>query len=179
MIFTAICRRKNRLTAACHPARHRLSWRTACLAAGGHQFALCGCCGQRKTCFIQNILPQTMQRAHSIHIIFDPKGDYLKKFYKDGDCILSLKDLPNYPASAQPKWHLLKEMCLYEAHPEEQIREIAKTLFQEAIKGNQSNPYFPIAACNLFSALMIAMCRQYADRLPSTRAAIQKYVPCQ
>lgn len=133
-----------------------------------------GAAGSGKTCFIQNILPQTMQRANSIHVIFDPKGDYLKKFYKEGDCILSLKDLSNYPASTQPKWHLLKDMCLYEAHPEEQIREIAKTLFQKVIEENHSNPYFPTAACNLFSALMIAMCRQYADRLPSTREAIQK-----
>lgn len=133
-----------------------------------------GAAGSGKTCLIQNILSQTMQRKNSIHVIFDAKGDYLKRFYQEGDYILSLRDLPDYPASAQPKWHLLKDMCLYEEHPEEQIREIAKTLFQAAIEGNHSNPYFPIAACNLFSALMIAMCRQYAGRLPSTKAAIQK-----
>lgn len=133
-----------------------------------------GAAGSGKTYFIQNILPQTMQRTNSIHILFDPKGDYLEKFYKEGDYILSLKDFPNYPTSAQPKWNILKDMCIYEIHPEEQIREIAKTLFQKTIEENHSNPYFPTAACNLFSALMIAMCRQCADCLPSTRAAIQK-----
>ena len=63
-----------------------------------------------KTNFIKNILPQTAKRKDSMHIIFDPKGDYLSEFFEPGDVILSLTDLPNYPASAQLKWNLLKDI---------------------------------------------------------------------
>lgn len=126
-----------------------------------------------KTHFVKKILSQTAQRKrkNSIHIIFDPKGDYLSEFFESGDVILSLTDLPNYPASAQPKWNLLEDIT-YDGELEMNAREVAQTIFNDILQGSQ-NPYFPQAACNLFSNLLIAMCR-HCHTLPSTRDAIQK-----
>jgi type IV secretory pathway TraG/TraD family ATPase VirD4 len=89
---------------------------------------------------------------NDVMIIFDTKGDFYNEFYRQGDVVIS-----NDNNAAGPNginfWNIFGEIEPG-AHMEESIVEIAKTLFYEKVK-NSSQPFFPNAAKDLFSALLL------------------------
>ncbi len=118
-------------------------------------------CGKTNTFFhIVNQLKPNMQ-PNDVMIIFDTKGDYYKQFYDAGnDLVLSTSE--QYK-SASIIWNIFEEFLIDGVEPNtvsENIAEISWGLFSEAINKNSSNPFFPNAARDLFSAILTCLYRK-------------------
>ena len=91
-----------------------------------------------------------------VMVIFDTKGDYYEEFYRRGDIVISNDDKacgengPDY-------WNIFKEIAA-DGRMVENILEISKTLFLEKLE-HSSQPFFPTAAKDLFSALLMELLR--------------------
>jgi type IV secretory pathway TraG/TraD family ATPase VirD4 len=85
-------------------------------------------------------------------VIFDTKGDFRREFYRDGDIVISNDDTAT-GAKGADYWNIINEIEKGE-HLEEYAAEIAQTLFKEKTE-NSSQPFFPNAAKDIFSALLI------------------------
>jgi len=130
-----------------------------------------GAPGMGKTVQIRKILRQTIQNPDSTHIIFDPKGEFYREFYRNGqDYVLSLFDIEGVRSSA--KWSLMLDVA-NSPHPETAIREIAKSICKEAVE-RSNNPFFPQAAESLISSIWIMAYRRYKGQLPTNDVLINK-----
>lgn len=123
-----------------------------------------------KTVQIRKIMSQTIQNPDSTHIVFDPKGEFYREFYREGqDYVLSLFDVAGIRSNV--KWSLLCDVA-NDHHPETAIREIAKAICKEAIT-NSNNPFFPESAESLMAAIWIMAYRHYKDNLPTNDVLIK------
>lgn len=130
-----------------------------------------GAPGMGKTVQIRKILSQTVQDSNSTHIIFDPKGEFYREFYREGeDYVLSLFDVAGIRSNV--KWNLMMDVA-NNPHPETAIREISKAICKEAVETSQ-NPFFPESAESLISAIWIMAYRRYRDKLPCNDVLIRK-----
>ncbi len=114
---------------------------------------LLGGIGTGKTNTFNQIISQLRQSMTSedIMIIFDTKGDFYNAFYKPGDIVISNDDSATGP-NGKDYWNIFNEIE-HDEHMEENIVEIAKSLFHQKLeKTNQ--PFFPNAAKDLFSAIL-------------------------
>lgn len=99
-----------------------------------------------------------------VMIVFDTKGDYFKRFYQPGDTVVSNSKAH---AGISSKWNVYKEI-LVDGWDADDIfnnaNEITHSFFKEAIdKTNQ--PFFPNAARDLLTSLLIAQIRLGKDDL--------------
>jgi len=93
-----------------------------------------------------------------VMIIFDSKGDYYKEFYRPGiDVVISNDNTCIGLDGKKDYWNIFNEIERDE-HMEENIIEISRTLFSEKIEQSQQ-PFFPLAAKDLFSAVLFHCCR--------------------
>ena len=104
--------------------------------------------------FIRNI--RGSMNSNDIMIIFDPKGDYYEKFYRDGDIVISNDSRCN------AYWNIFNEVRT-DSHIEENVYEISNFLFKDKIK-KSSNPFFPSAAKDIFAALMLYVIRNKFEK---------------
>ena len=109
--------------------------------------------------FVINNIRASMDRD-DVMIIFDTKGDYYEKFYRPGDIVIS-NDKRATGKNSVDYWNLFKEVGI-DDRLEENILEIATTLFEEKIKAS-SQPFFPNAAKDIFAALMMHISRHAND----------------
>ena len=86
-----------------------------------------------------------------IMIIFDTKGDFYREFYQPGDVVISNDDTAT-GIQGVDYWNIFNEIE-NDSHMEENIVEIAKTLFNKRLE-QSSQPFFPSAAKDLFSAIL-------------------------
>uniref|UniRef100_UPI0025F8F035 type IV secretory system conjugative DNA transfer family protein n=1 Tax=uncultured Pseudoflavonifractor sp. TaxID=1221379 RepID=UPI0025F8F035 len=95
-------------------------------------------------------------------IIFDTKGDFYREFYQPGDVVISNDDRAT-GGSGPDYWNLFGEVNI-DDRVEENILEIAKSFFSEKL-AHTTQPFFPNAAKDLFSALLLHMVRsgQFQD----------------
>lgn len=100
-------------------------------------------------------LKQTMTRD-DIMIIFDTKGDFYKEFYQPGDIVISNDGTATGP-NGPDYWNIFNEIE-QDDHMDDNIIEIAKSLFHEKLE-KSSQPFFPTAAKDLFSAVLTHICR--------------------
>lgn len=129
-----------------------------------------GAPGMGKTVQIRKIMRQTIRNSESTHIIFDPKGEFCKEFYREGqDYVLSLFD--TVAARSNVRWNLLCDAA-NDQHPETAIREIAKAICKEAVE-RSNNTFFPEAAESLMSAIWIMAYRRYKNNLPTNDVLIK------
>ena len=119
---------------------------------------LLGGIGTGKTNTFNQILRQLRfsLKQDDIVIIFDTKGDFYNSFYKPGDTVISNDDTATGP-NGPDFWNIFNEIELNE-RMEENVVEIAKTLFKSKTE-NTSQPLFPNAAKDLFSAILLHFCR--------------------
>lgn len=93
-----------------------------------------------------------------VMIIFDTKGDFVRKFYKPGDTIIANSKMYSNIAT---KWNIYKEIVV-DGWDDNDIyantHEITYSLFKEAID-KSSQPFFPNAARDLLAAIIIAHIR--------------------
>ena len=125
-----------------------------------------------KTVAIRKVMKQTITNPNSTHIIFDPKGEFYREFYREGkDYVLSLFDIPGIHSNV--RWNLMQDAAKDINHPETAIREIVKSICKEAVDKSH-NPFFPKAAESLITAIWIMVYRRYKDNLPNNDVLISK-----
>lgn len=114
---------------------------------------LLGGIGTGKTNTINQLLGQLLGHltTEDVVIIFDTKGDFYREFYSPGDVVISNDQTATGP-DGPDYWNIYNEIER-DDHMEENIIEIANSLFREKIeKTNQ--PFFPNAAKDIFSAVL-------------------------
>ena len=123
---------------------------------------LVGGTGCGKSTLFYHIIEQIKRKMTSddVMVIFDSKGAFFSKFYnKDCDCIIG--NSSQYIKQSQ-RWNIFKEV-LADGWDERQIimnaQEICKALFEERTKNNSSNPFFPNAARDLLSSILVTTVR--------------------
>ncbi|MBE6625940.1 MAG: DUF87 domain-containing protein [Ruminococcaceae bacterium] len=97
---------------------------------------------------------------NDVMIIFDSKGDFLERFYSPGDVVISNDDRARGTFGAD-YWNIFNEMENDE-HLEENVIEIANCLFSDKIE-KTSQPFFPLAAKGIFSAVLTHLVRSGAS----------------
>jgi transcriptional regulator with XRE-family HTH domain len=91
-----------------------------------------------------------------VFVIFDPKGDFRREFYQDGDAVVS--STPGQD-SGGVVWNLFLELPGDDASARgDQIHEIAATVFSLGQAGQ--NFFFANAACDIFAAVVEIMMRE-------------------
>ncbi len=134
---------------------------------------LLGGIGTGKTNAFNQIISQLRETMSTddIMIIFDTKGDFYKEFYRSGDIVISNDETATGP-NGKDYWNIFNEIELDE-HMEENIVEIAKSLFHQKLeKTNQ--PFFPNAAKDLFSAILTHFSRN--SELNSNNEELRKFL---
>lgn len=111
---------------------------------------------------IRNVRSSLTDR--DVVIIFDTKGDFYREFYQPGDVVISNDDRAT-GGSGPDYWNLFGEVSI-DDRVEENILEIAKSFFSEKL-AHTTQPFFPNAAKDLFSALLLHMVR--SDQFASSR----------
>lgn len=101
---------------------------------------------------------KSLMGSNDVMIIFDTKGDFYSQFYSKDDLVIANSNV--YTGSSE--WNIFKEI-LIDGEKEEDIisntYEISHALFKDAIE-KSTQPFFPNAACDLFSAILIAFIRK-------------------
>jgi hypothetical protein len=97
-------------------------------------------------------------RQDDVFVIFDTKGDFLERFYRDEDAVIS--STPDRDKGGV-KWNLFSDL-LGQDHSErgEQIHEISSTVFSEGLNQAGENIFFAMAARDIFAAVVEAMSRE-------------------
>lgn len=98
---------------------------------------------------LSNISPQLTSK--DVMIIFDTKGDFYKEFYKPGDIVIS-NDNTARGSMGIDFWNIINEVE-DDQHLEENVMEIANTLFAERLKSG-NDPFFPNAAKDIVTAVL-------------------------
>jgi type IV secretory pathway TraG/TraD family ATPase VirD4 len=118
--------------------------------------------GTGKTNLFKHCVRQIKQKMNpeDVMIIFDTKGDFYEKFYdKKKDVIIG--NSKEFRESSE-KWNLFREIVIDGYEDEDVIinaQEICRALFSEKTEKNNSNPFFPNAARDLFAAIVITLIR--------------------
>jgi len=143
--------------------------------------------GMGKTNGIFQILSQLRNNMTSddVMVVFDTKGDFYDSFYRQGDIVISNDDKATGPRG-RDYWNIFEEINAG-INTEEEIVEIARALFFER-SNKSSQPFFPNAARDLFSGIMLhfhrmggvknnAVLRNFLDQTPSAeiRAILQQH----
>lgn len=143
--------------------------------------------GMGKTNGIFQILSQLRNNMTSddVMVVFDTKGDFFDSFYRQGDIVISNDDKATGPRG-RDYWNIFEEINAG-INTEEEIVEIARALFFER-SNKSSQPFFPNAARDLFSGIMLhfhrmggvknnAVLRNFLDQTPSAeiRAILQQH----
>lgn len=118
-----------------------------------------GSIGSGKTNLLYHIVKSIVEKVRNqdIIIFFDSKGDFLKRFYRQGDYVVgNSKQYGGYPLA---KWNLYKELAQTGAlDREDTIREVATSLFQKKMD-TAKDPTFASGARDIFAALIEAQFR--------------------
>jgi len=143
--------------------------------------------GMGKTNGIFQILSQLRNNmtSNDVMVVFDTKGDFYDSFYRQGDIVISNDDKATGPRG-RDYWNIFEEINAG-INTEEEIVEIARALFFER-SNKSSQPFFPNAARDLFSGIMLhfhrmggvknnAVLRNFLDQTPSAeiRAILQQH----
>lgn len=110
--------------------------------------------------FLQQI--KNKMSKEDVMLVFDTKGDFYSKFYHQGDVVIS-----NSKQHVQNslKWNIYKEVLVDGWDDKDifnNVYEITHSLFKDAIE-RTSQQFFPSAARDLFSAILIAQIRLGKD----------------
>lgn len=122
---------------------------------------LVGGTGSGKTNVFYQFVSQLKKKLSrdDVMLIFDSKGDFHKKFFTAGDIVIG--NSAQYRNSSE-KWSIYEEIVADgrdKVSISQNSQEICKSLFAERIEKNSNNPFFPNAARDLLSSIIIALLR--------------------
>ena len=125
---------------------------------------LVGGTGCGKTTLFYHFVRQLKQnlKPKDVMLIFDSKGDFLEKFHYSGDIVIG--NSPQYRKISEC-WNIYNEAIADGMDKDsvfQNMQEISKSLFARLIEKNSSNPFFPMAASDLFASIVISMIRSGA-----------------
>jgi type IV secretory pathway TraG/TraD family ATPase VirD4 len=125
-----------------------------------HHVLFLGTIGSGKTNAMMSLLAALRRTAgpEDVFIVFDTKGDFLDKFYADGDAVISNQ---REPPPGSVVWNLFED--LLETDPDrsfDEITEVATTLFNEGIEAAGDNLFFAAGARDVFAATVAAIKRE-------------------
>lgn len=120
---------------------------------------LVGGTGCGKTNLFYHMVQQIKAKltANDVVLVFDSKGDFYSKFYAKGDVVIG--NSVQY-RKASERWSIYEEVIADGRDATsifQNMQEISKSLFADLIEKNSSNPFFPIAARDLFASIVIAL----------------------
>lgn len=127
---------------------------------------LIGGTGCGKSNVFYHIIDQIKRKMTSddVMIIFDTKGDYYSNFFSNGDAVIG--GGASF-ASVTEKWNIFKEI-VSDGWEDKEIalnaQELSWSIFREAIDKSK-DPFFPNAARDLFSAILLCMIQEARDDL--------------
>lgn len=122
-------------------------------------------CGKTNTFFYLVEQTKCSMTENDVMIIFDTKGDYYRKFYNSYTDQIITTSSEEFPIIN--KWNVFREILvdgIKREAIEANVHEIAWGLFSESITKNNSNPFFPNAARDLFAAIMICLIRKTGNK---------------
>lgn len=111
--------------------------------------------GTGKTNALNQIIDQLRNLSdNDVMIIFDTKGDFLRNFYNEKtDVVIGNGKNSRGPGGVEDYWNIFNEIDINSDSAEDDIAEIAKSLFREACE-KTSQVFFPNAARDIFAAIM-------------------------
>lgn len=117
--------------------------------------AMIGGIGNGKSNTFYHLIAQirTRMSKDDLMIVFDTKGDFLRRFGKPGDIVIS-NDERSQGLRGIDYWNIFEEID--PADPRNSVREICSSLFKEAVEGS-SNSFFPNAAADVLYALVLIL----------------------
>lgn len=129
---------------------------------------LVGGTGCGKTNVFYHIINQLKSKMskNDVMIIFDTKGDFYNSFFSPGKDVV-IANSKQYERVVS-HWNIFKEIVAdgwEQENLEANINELSWAIFQEAIDLNKSQPFFPNAARDLFSAILTYIVRIGKDDL--------------
>lgn len=129
---------------------------------------LVGGTGCGKTNVFYHIINQLKSKMskNDVMIIFDTKGDFYNRFFSPGKDVV-IANSKQYERVVS-HWNIFKEIVAdgwEQENLEANINELSWAIFQEAIDLNKSQPFFPNAARDLFSAILTYIVRIGKDDL--------------
>ena len=122
-----------------------------------------GSIGSGKTNLIDLLICQISQAMtkDDVMLVFDTKGDYLRKFSAPGDVVFGNIDaIPSGVVRA--KWNIYEEVKIDPLHTNENLIEICKSLFLEKSE-HTTNPFFPNAAKDILYGYMLSKLRSSSN----------------
>lgn len=117
--------------------------------------------------YVQQIKCQLKQ--DDVMIIFDTKGDFLRRFYSVGDVVISNSKTH---VDISSKWNIYKEIVVDGFDNNDvynNAHEITRSFFRDAIE-KSGQPFFPNAARDLLVSLIVAHVRMGAEDLDFKKA---------
>ncbi|MDR0918191.1 MAG: type IV secretion system DNA-binding domain-containing protein [Oscillospiraceae bacterium] len=134
------------------------AWRFNPELLSSHFLAIGGI-GTGKTNLLYHIVKAVIDNItlNDIVIFFDSKGDFLKRFYRQGDYVIgNSHQYSNYNLS---KWNIYKELAISGSiSREDTIREVSTSLFKKRID-SAKDPTFANGARDIFAAIIEAQFR--------------------
>ncbi len=120
--------------------------------------------GSGKTNAINQIVQQLIEKRtqNDVVVIFDSKGDFLQKFgHKVSDKVVISND-----QNATTTWNMFNEALIdYKKlgvkSLDENLMELASSLFQTIIEKDSNNPFFTLASKNIFYGLLKLLANKY------------------
>ena len=115
--------------------------------------------GSGKTNAMKHLIRQLRMNAAAddVFVIFDTKGDFLRSFYRPGDAVIS-----SHPGEdpGGVVWNLFRDLPGDAGLREEEIYEIASTVFSDELEQAGENTFFAAAARDIFAAVVQVMAGQ-------------------
>lgn len=133
-----------------------------------------GSIGSGKTNAIFHVLSELRREMteKDVMIVFDTKGDYVQEFYQKGDAVIANREDDNY---RYVRWNVFRDISFKAPkNIAEPINEVSRTLYDEVLKKSKEI-FFPYAARDLTTAVLIALLRKFSDREP-TNSDVRRYL---
>lgn len=141
------------------PASSGNAWTFKQKLLSSHMLAI-GSIGSGKTNLLYHIVKNVIAQItpQDIVVFFDSKGDFLKRFYRQGDYVVG--NANQYSSYSLVKWNMYKELSVNGSlNREDTIREIATSLFKKKID-TAKDPTFASGARDIFAAIIEAQLRR-------------------
>lgn len=125
---------------------------------------LMGNTGTGKTNVFDFILSELRRNSseRDVFIVFDSKGDFIKKHWKENDQVLG--NGKKYRKNSAV-WNIFDEIQMKDGDQEDieiNAREFSKSLFSD--RKNKSQPFFSNAAQDIFANMLIYTCRKFKEK---------------